>query len=71
VKVQEIVQPTITPDEVDLIQRAEQLHDDPNLPINPKLQAQVHRLVKLGFLRQLRGDNLRYEPTEKGKAVAR
>ena len=63
------IKPIVTLGELQLLHRADKIHEDPNLPINPDLQHSLSHLMKMGLLRMIRGDQAHYELTERGTAL--
>ena len=68
-KIKEIIQPVLTVKEHEMLGKAEHIHEDPNIHTKPEVQRMILRLMKMGLMRQLRGDVTTYEVTEKGQHV--
>lgn len=77
-KIFDIIQPVLSVKEHELLKRASRIHEDPEIHTNPERQRMIFRLMRMGLLRQIRGDSMRsllpgkdtrYEVTEKGKVL--
>lgn len=65
------IEPILTVKEHEVLQKAEHIHEDPNLHTHPELQRRIARLMKMGLIRQNRtNEQVTYERTEKGEEVA-
>ena len=67
-KLDDLIKPTLSMQEAELLHRAEKIHQDPQFHVDPKYQQRVLRLIKLGLLRRLKTDGeIHYERTLSGQ----
>ena len=63
------IEPMLSVKEYDLLKRADTLHQDSNIHIDPSKKTMIDRLIKLGYMKRLRGDVEQYEVTDRGKEL--
>jgi hypothetical protein len=63
------IKPMLSVKEHDLLKSADTLHQDPSIHTDPSKKKMIDHLMKLGYMRKLRGDIEQYEVTDQGKEL--